>query len=123
MRLDFLARAPDLKRLLQDKPCPLVATARRKQDGGRWAGTEEARRMLLRQAIVGGFDWVDLETDIAGEIRRFKDVKRIISYHNLEEVPNDLEQIYKVMCDQDPDVVKIAVTAQQPQTICVSWNC
>ena len=114
MRLDYIARTPDLKRLLANKPCPLVATVRRPEDGGRWAGTEEARRMLLRHAVVSGFDWVDLETDVAGEIRRFKDVKRIVSYHNMHEVPGDLEQIYEKMCQQDADVVKIAVTAQQP---------
>jgi 3-dehydroquinate dehydratase/shikimate dehydrogenase len=115
LRLDFLAKAPDFKRLLANKPCQLVATVRRPDDGGRWAGTEEERRMLLRQAIVGGFDWVDLEMDVADEIRRFKDVKRIISYHNIKEVPPDLEQIYQGMCRQDADVVKIAVTAQSPE--------
>src|SRR5438067_1995628 len=114
LRLDFLAKAPDFKRLLANRPCPLVVTVRRPQDGGRWAHSEEARRMLLRQAIVSGFDWVDLETDVADDIRRFKDVKRIISYHNLREVPADLDKIHERMCGQDPDVVKIAVTAQQP---------
>src|SRR5262249_19924092 len=79
-----------------------------------WNGTETARRMLLRQAVVASFDWVDLETDVAEEIRRFKDVKRIVSYHNLHEVPSDLEQIYERMCQQDADVVKVSVTAQQP---------
>jgi 3-dehydroquinate dehydratase / shikimate dehydrogenase len=115
IRLDFLAKAPDFKRLLANKPCQLVATARRPEDGGRWAGTEEERRMLLRQAIVRGFDWVDLETDVADDIRRFKDVKRIISYHNLKEVPSDLDEIYRRMCRQDADVVKVAVTAQCPE--------
>jgi 3-dehydroquinate dehydratase/shikimate dehydrogenase len=114
LRLDFLAKAPDFKRLLANKPCALVATVRRPQDGGRWPGSEEERRMLLRQAIVGGFDWVDVETDIAEQVRRFKDVKRIVSYHNLREVPADLEQIHERMCQQDPDVVKLAVTAQHP---------
>src|SRR3954453_13683592 len=88
LRLDFIAKAPDLKRLLADKPCPLVATIRRPQDGGRWGGSEDARQMLLKQCIVsGGFDWVDLETDIADQIRRFKAVKRIVSYHNLTGFP------------------------------------
>ncbi len=114
VRLDFLAKAPDFKRLLAAKPCALVATVRRPQDGGRWAGNEDDRRMLLRQAIVAGFDWVDLETDVADEIRRFRDVKRIVSYHNLREVPADLEHIYEQMCQQDADVLKIAVSAQQP---------
>jgi 3-dehydroquinate dehydratase/shikimate dehydrogenase len=114
LRLDFLAKAPDFKRLLHNKPCPMVVTVRRPADGGRWSGTEEARQMLLRQAIVAGFDWVDLETDVADDIRRFKDVERIVSYHNMREVPSDLEDIYARMCKQDADVVKIAVRAQSP---------
>lgn len=114
VRLDFLAKAPDFKRLLAEKPCALVATVRRQQDGGRWTAGEDQRRILLRQAIVAGFDWVDLETDAADDIRRFKNVKRIVSYHNLREVPADLEKIYEKMCNQDPDVVKIAVSAQRP---------
>jgi 3-dehydroquinate dehydratase/shikimate dehydrogenase len=114
LRLDFLAKAPDFHRLLADKPCALAATVRRVQDGGRWAGPEENRLMLLRQAIVAGFDWVDLETDIANKVRRFGKVKRIISYHNLRGVPDDLEQIHEKMCQQDGDVVKLAVTAHHP---------
>jgi 3-dehydroquinate dehydratase/shikimate dehydrogenase len=115
LRLDFLAKAPDFHRLLDKKPCPIIATVRRPQDGGRWSGTEEARQTLLRQAIVAGFDWVDLETDVADTIRRFKDVKRIISYHNMREVPANLEKIYQKMCGQDADVVKLAVRGQHPK--------
>jgi 3-dehydroquinate dehydratase / shikimate dehydrogenase len=114
LRLDFLAKAPDYKRLLANKPCDLVVTVRRPQDGGRWSGTEEARLMLLRQAIVAGFDWVDLETDVAEAIPRYKNVKRIVSYHNMREVPSDLEKIHESMCNQDADVVKLAVRGQHP---------
>jgi 3-dehydroquinate dehydratase / shikimate dehydrogenase len=113
LRLDFLAKAPDFKRLLADRPCPLIATIRRPSDGGRWGGDEPDRQMLLRQAIVAGFDWVDLESDIATKIPRFGKVKRIISYHNLHEVPDDLEARYLEMCQMDADVIKIAVTATQ----------
>src|SRR5580704_2163196 len=83
IRLDFLAKAADFKRLLASRPCPLIATFRRPSDGGRWPGTEAERQTMLRQAIVAGFDYVDLETDIAHSIRRFGKVKRIVSYHNL----------------------------------------
>src|SRR6476469_3933817 len=89
IRFDYIAQAPEFKRLLDAKKCELVATVRRPADGGRWGGSEDARKMLLRQCIVGGFDWVDLETDIADEIRRFKDVKRIVSYHNMKQVPEN----------------------------------
>lgn len=114
LRLDFIARAPDLRRILRDKPCPMIATVRRRQDGGRWSGTEDARQMLLKHCIVGGFDWIDLETDIADQIRRFKDVKRIVSYHDLTDFPQDLEEIYARMCKQDADILKIVVCAQSP---------
>ncbi len=115
LRIDFVARAVDLKRMLADKPCPFVATVRRPQDGGRWAASEDARQMLLKQCIVsGGFEWVDLETDIADQIRRFKDVKRIVSYHNLTEFPPDVEEIYARMTKQDADIIKLVVAAQTP---------
>src|ERR1700756_3291624 len=81
--LDFLAKTLDFRRLLATRPCAMIATVRRPEEGGRWKGTEEERLMLLRQAIAAGFDWVDLETDTAAKIPRYRDVKRIISYHNL----------------------------------------
>ena len=63
--------------------------------GGRWAASEDARQMLLKQCIVsGGFEWVDLETDVADQIRRFKNVKRIVSYHNLAEFPCVYETVW-----------------------------
>ena len=112
LRLDFLAKAVDFQRLLPLRKCPWVATLRRREDGGRWAGTELERKTIIRQAIVDGFDWVDLETDIANEIPRFRNVKRIISYHNLNETPADLEAIHEKMSQQDADVLKLSVTAQ-----------
>ena len=115
LRLDFLNRAPEMKRLLENRPCPLVATIRKPEDGGRWKGTEEQRRMLLRQCIASGFDWVDLETTVADEIRRYGSTKRIVSYHNQDNVPDNLDEIFEKMQRQDADVLKIAVTAQQPE--------
>jgi 3-dehydroquinate dehydratase/shikimate dehydrogenase len=114
LRLDFLKKAPDFKRLLANKPCPMIATVRRPVDGGKWDGGEDARKILLRQAITGGFDWVDLETDVADSIPRFGKVRRIVSYHNFREVPADLEKIHQRLCAQDADVVKIAVRPHQP---------
>jgi 3-dehydroquinate dehydratase/shikimate dehydrogenase len=114
LRLDFLAKAIDFQRLFPLRKCPWVATLRRRDDGGRWIGTETERKTIIRQAIVAGFDWVDLETDIAHEIPRFRNVKRIVSYHNLNETPANLEEIVAKMQLQDADVLKISVTAQTP---------
>src|ERR1700760_3251156 len=71
LRLDFLAKAVEFKRLTPYKKCPWVATFRRASDGGRYGGAEVERLTVIRQAIVSGaFDWVDIETDIAESIRR-----------------------------------------------------
>jgi 3-dehydroquinate dehydratase/shikimate dehydrogenase len=116
LRLDFLAKAVDFKRLAPLKQCPWVATLRRPADGGRYTGTEQERLMILRQAIVSGaFEWVDLETDIADGIKRFGPVKRIVSYHNTAETPANIDEIYANMLRQDADVYKLAVAAQSAE--------
>lgn len=118
LRLDFLAKAVDFKRLTPVKQCPWLATLRRPADGGRFPGTEPERQILLRQAIVSGaFEWVDLEHDVARAIPRFGKVRRVVSYHNLTETPQDLDEIYARMLKEDADVLKLAVTAQTPADV------
>ena len=109
LRLDCLRREPDLKRLLAERPTPLIVTIRRGADGGLWRGDEEKRQRLLREAIVTGVDYVDLEADIAAKIPRFGKTKRIISYHNFKKAPAELDQIAAVMAGLNADVVKFAV--------------
>ncbi|MDB4473037.1 type I 3-dehydroquinate dehydratase, partial [bacterium] len=77
LRLDYIRRAVNLKRLLKDRQCPVVATCRRKNEGGRWEGSEGDREMLLRAAIADGADYVDLEMDIAHKIPRYGNTQRI----------------------------------------------
>lgn len=114
LRLDYIARAVSLSRLLKDRPCPVVITVRRPADGGKWAGTEADRLMLLRQAIAEGVEYVDLEEDIAGQVPRFGKTKRIVSYHNFQETPDDLPALHARLAALDADVVKIATMAQSP---------
>jgi 3-dehydroquinate dehydratase / shikimate dehydrogenase len=114
MRLDWLSRLPKLHRLLNDRPTPIVITCRRKSDGGRWAGTEDQRMTLLRAAIVDQADYVDLEDDVADKIPRYGDSKRIISHHNFDETPEDLEDIHARMMEVDPDIIKLVTMAKSP---------
>lgn len=114
LRLDFLVTPPNLKRLLADRPCPVIVTCRREKDGGRWAKSEEDRLMLLRQAIVAGVEYVDLEEDIAAGVPRFGKTKRIISYHNFQETPEDLNHLHYRLSGLNADIVKIATMAHSP---------
>ncbi len=115
LRLDWLKRTPELQRLLTERPTPVIVTCRRPEETGKWRGTEEQRQTLIRQAIVLGAEYVDLEIDIAEQIPRYGDTKRIISYHNFKETPDDLEEIYQEMEQQDADYLKLATMANTPE--------
>ncbi|MFN0020461.1 MAG: shikimate dehydrogenase [Pirellulaceae bacterium] len=114
LRLDYLMTPPNLKRLLVERPCPVVVTCRRQKDGGRWTKSEDDRQMLLRQAIASGVEYVDLEEDVAASIPRFGKTKRIISYHNFQETPENLPALQHKMAALDADVVKVATMAHSP---------
>jgi 3-dehydroquinate dehydratase / shikimate dehydrogenase len=114
LRLDYINGKVNLKRLMNERPCPIIMTIRRDVDGGKWKGTEQERHMLLRAAIVDGVDYIDLEEDAAKEIRRYGKTKRIVSYHDFRHTPDDLGAIHARLAALDPDVVKIATIANSP---------
>jgi 3-dehydroquinate dehydratase/shikimate dehydrogenase len=117
LRVDYIRSRLNIKRLLEDRPCPCIITCRREQDGGQWAGTEENRMTVLRTAIVEGADYVDLEEDIAGKIPRYGKTKRIVSYHNFRDTPEDLFDIHRRLSTMDADIVKIATLTHRPTDI------
>ncbi len=113
LRLDYIGRAVSLTRLLHGRPGPVIVTARRREDGGRWMKSEQDRLMLLRSSIAAGVEYVDIEGDVAAQIPRYGNTKRIISYHNLVETPPNLEAIHSSMAEEDADIVKIATMANK----------
>jgi 3-dehydroquinate dehydratase/shikimate dehydrogenase len=114
LRLDYLQGTVQAKRLLAERPCPVIVTCRRVADGGRWEQSEEARLMLLRTAIVEGADYVDLEDDIAAKVPRYGKTKRIVSHHDFQKTPADLMLLHKRLAELDADIVKIATMANHP---------
>ena len=114
LRLDWLSRLPDLGRLLHERPTPVVVTCRRPSDKGHWRHSEDQRLVLLRSAIVSEVDYIDLEADVADQIPRYGKTKRIISHHDFDETPDDLEAIHKELCTHDPDIIKLVTMANQP---------
>ena len=113
LRVDYLGRAVNLSRLLKERPGPVVITARRRDDGGRWIRSEKDRLALLRTAIVSGVEYVDIEGDVAEQIPRYGNTKRIISFHDFEGTPDNLEEIHEALAGEDADIVKIATMATQ----------
>lgn len=108
IRLDYLRNEPQLSEIIERRRCPLIATIRRREDGGKWPGSEEHRVAVLKGAILAGFDYVDLEDDIAGSVARFGSTLRIVSHHDFRRIPSDLAALAERMARMDADVVKIA---------------
>ena len=71
VRLDCFEKAPDIAELLANKPKPVIMSCRRPKDGGNWTGSEPDRLTLLRQCIVAKADYVEIELDVADQIRLF----------------------------------------------------
>ncbi|QDT65318.1 shikimate dehydrogenase [Calycomorphotria hydatis] len=114
LRIDWLKTPIDLPRLIRERPLPCVVTCRRAEDQGKWLGTEEQRLSLLRQAIMEGVEYVDLEVDVAAKIPRYGKTKRIVSYHDFLETPDDIDEIHRKLSDADADVVKLVTLARHP---------
>ena len=114
LRLDYINGEVNLKRLVAERPCPVVITCRRIVNGGKFTGAEEQRLLLLRTAIAEGVEYVDLEEDVAASIPRFGRTKRIISFHDFRKTPDNLDEIHSRLCGLDPDIVKICTMANHP---------
>jgi 3-dehydroquinate dehydratase/shikimate dehydrogenase len=115
VQLDRFGKAPDVGELLTHKPKPIILSCRRPRDGGQWQGTEEERLALLRQCIVSKADYVEIELDVADQIRKFPPAKRVISYTNLQETPANIAEIYAQAQTRNPDVIKLVTLVRAPE--------
>lgn len=115
IRLDRFGKAPEVGELLAHKPKPVIMACRRTEDGGFWDGSEEERQAILRQCIISKADYVEIELDIADDIRRFPPAQRVIAYTNLRETPPDILDIYEEAKTKHPDVIKLTTLARTPE--------
>ncbi|QDU64808.1 3-dehydroquinate dehydratase [Planctomycetes bacterium Pan216] len=115
IRLDRFEKSPDVNELIKAARKPVIVSCRRQQDGGSWHGTEEARLALLRQAVVEGADYVEIEHDCVNHVKRFGPTKRIITFTSCDEIPKDLDEKYHHCLGSDPDVIKLTLPARTPE--------
>ena len=105
----------DLLTLMRAQTHPLLFTCLPRSEGGSWDDQDKAgRRALLLEAAKRGFDYVDVGyksgfLDVIGE-KAGKGL--VVSYHDLEGTPPDLDGLYASMAALGADVVKIAVTTR-----------
>lgn len=105
--LDHLIKEPNVSELLQDIPKPILISCRNKEQGGAWEGSEQERITLLRQAIVAGPAYIEIDLETAKSIPRFGKTKRVISYTSLDRpLTTNIDAIFEQAKKVNADVVK-----------------
>jgi 3-dehydroquinate dehydratase/shikimate dehydrogenase len=106
--LDRLVKEPDVSDLIAGIDKPVMISCRRKRDGGQFEGSDEQRLTLLRQAIVSGPAYIELDYEDAQTIPKFGDTKRVISYTSLKKPfgKDEIEEIFGEARQLNCDVVK-----------------
>src|SRR5262249_41580128 len=115
VRLDKFEHDANLTELVAARRKPVLFSCRRPRDGGEWAGTEDERLTLLRSAVIAKADYVEVELDVADQVRPFPGCKRVVSYTNLSETPQDIDTVYEWLQSKHPDVIKITCPARTPE--------
>ncbi|MDI6853254.1 MAG: type I 3-dehydroquinate dehydratase [Deltaproteobacteria bacterium] len=120
IRLDYLEK-PDLKKLFRTLPGSVIATNRRRDEGGRWQGSEKARRLLLEEALTLGVHGLDVELASEAGWRRELYARRgktrlILSWHDFAGTPDNrvLTATLEKMLTADADILKIVTWAAAP---------
>jgi 3-dehydroquinate dehydratase/shikimate dehydrogenase len=115
VRLDRFGKAPEVGEMLAVRPKPVIMSCRRPRDGGLWDGSEDERLALLRQCIISKADYVEIELDVADQIRKFPPSRRVISYTNRDQTPANIADIYAQAQTKSPDIIKLTTLARTPE--------
>jgi len=112
VRLDHMA-SYDLRRLCAARDRAIIVTNRPQRQGGHYRGPEDKRLAALVQAAEHGADYVDVELDSVHELGELPgECARIVSYHDLEGTPANLESILCRILATGAHVAKVVSTAQ-----------
>lgn len=119
LRLDefFQIDRENIQCLRRDFTIPMIFTLRSLTDGGYYAGSELERLAEIQKSVALHPEYLDLESHVP---RDFFDkitiesptTKIILSYHNFNETPKDLDKIYNDMQKTPANIYKIAVQGQ-----------
>jgi 3-dehydroquinate dehydratase/shikimate dehydrogenase len=119
VRLDGVADL-DVAGALADRTKPVVVTCRPQWEGGRFAGSEDERHRILSDAMSLGAEFVDVEWAALHAIHApgFGDIverapsRVVVSSHDFDGVPFDVDARARDMRSYGAAVIKIAVMAR-----------
>ncbi len=111
LRLDSVAD-PDVAGALANRTRPVIVTCRPQWEGGSFRGSEEERKRLLAEAIRLGADYVDIEWRAHWDdlIAQTRGRRLVLSMHDFDGVPADLDATLGAMRATGAEVVKVAAT-------------
>ncbi len=97
---------------------PWIACNRRKEEGGKWRGSEAQRIKELLGALELGAGVIDMELATPGLEKLVREIKGradcLISYHDLEETPS-LDRMRQIIINQlaaGADICKVVTSAR-----------
>jgi 3-dehydroquinate dehydratase/shikimate dehydrogenase len=124
-RLDYLnepsAGADVIRRLVREFPDTVVlATCRRKDNRGHFAGSVEDQLRVLNDAVDAGARAVDLEIESAElrgvPLQELRRVTFVVSYHNWDTTPA-LANVVRRMSKIEASIYKLVTTAKKPSDV------
>lgn len=105
-----------LKEIIDQATKPILLTLRSKEQGGEWVGSvDEMEKQLLQLAQLNP-DYIDIEQTLPSSFieeiqKKYADIKIVLSYHNFDSTPKDLEGILDSMRRTTADLYKVVTTA------------
>ena len=110
LRLDALGEPASVAGALEGRRTPVIVTCRPRWEGGGFTGPEDARKAILAEALARGAEYVDVEwragfTDLLASASASRVV---LSTHDFDGMPVDLEDRVRAMRATGAGVVKIA---------------
>jgi 3-dehydroquinate dehydratase-1 len=119
IRLDLMKDTAPITQIRRNTDLPLIATIRRRNDGGLYHGPEERRVDTLSEAAQHGFDFVDIELNaknVPSLVRRFEQegARTIVSHHYANNTPrlSTLESTLRMERKTGAHVCKVITTAK-----------
>ena len=112
LRLDGIGDV-DVAGALQGRRVPAVVTCRAAWEGGRFDGSEEERRGILRTALELGAEFVDVEWRAGFDDVIARDPARVVvSFHDFTGMPAGLEDRVAAMRRTGAGTIKVAYAAR-----------
>ena len=119
-RLDYLQRL-DLPQLPAAPKSRYIATCRPEREGGRYRGEEPERIRFLEQAARHGFDWIDLEHDVAVPLSLPTGTRLIRSRHVFGSFPANLQAEFPAVSKGELGKLAVQVHTTQELVQILEW--